>query len=380
MKYRKFGRLDWEVSALGFGTGRLPLTEKSRVGIDETASIGMLRYAIDSGVNYINLDCPAHRAQRKRLAGIVGRGLREGYRNRVKIAACLPSSLMDSSPDFDRYLDEVTGWLRVDRLDFFAFGGLDRETWPVLRGLNLFPRAEKAMADGRIEKLGFAFRDDYQTLRAILDGYGNWSFVQFPFSFMDSDHRPGIGGLNLAASRGLAVVVTEPLKGGRLTRNIPESIARIWTEATPQRPPAEWGLRWVWDNPEVSTVVSDMSSIAQLAQNLALADEATAETLTVPEQVLISRVREAYRKLRPIPCTGCRSCIPCPRDIDAPRIFELYNDAVMYGDVATARSLYQLEKHNIDNCDECNDCARACGRHIPIPDKLKIAQGLLGGK
>src|SRR3972149_6759711 len=147
----------------------------------------------------------------------------------------------------------------------------------------------------------------------------------------------------------------------------------MWDSAAPRRPPAEWGLRWVWDNPDISTVVSDMSAMAQVEGNIALVDAIEPESLTVPEQVLISRVREAYRKLRPIPCTGCRSCMPCRRGIDAPRILELYNDAVMYGDIATARSIYRLERHRIDDCDECAACARACGRHIPIPEKLKIA-------
>jgi predicted aldo/keto reductase-like oxidoreductase len=197
---------------------------------------------------------------------------------------------------------------------------------------------------------------------------------------MDIDHHPGIGGLRLAADRGLAVVITDPLKGGRLTRNIPERVARIWADASPERSPAEWGLRWVWDNPEVATVVSNMSTLAQVQENIALADSVEPDILTIPEQVIISRVRDAYRQLRPIPCTGCRSCMPCPQGIDAPRIFELYNDAMMYGDTEMAHSLYRLEGHDIDDCDECSVCARACGRKIDIPAWLKNVDQLLNMK
>ena len=260
-------------------------------------------------------------------------------------------------------------------IDFLLLAGLDRQNWPGLPAKEIFKQAEAAITEGRLGRLGFSFHDDYQTLRNILDAYDNWSLVQFQYSFMDVDHHPGVGGIKYAADKRLAVVVNESLKGGRLTRNLPESVASIWAEYLP----AEWGLRWVWDHPEVATTVVDMSSMVQVEENIALADRAEAESLTVPEELLVNRVRDAYRKLRPIPCTSCRGCMPCPKDIDVPRIFELYNDAVMYNDAGTAHALYRIEGHRIVTCDACGACAGACGFKLPILDWLEKARTMLAG-
>jgi predicted aldo/keto reductase-like oxidoreductase len=196
---------------------------------------------------------------------------------------------------------------------------------------------------------------------------------------MDVDHHPGIGGLKFAADKGLAVVVSEPFKGGWLTKEPPESVARVWANDSPKRTLAEWGLRWVWNLPEVSTVVSDMSSMEQVIENVNLADSAKPNSLIIEEQVLVSRVRDAFRKLKPIPCTTCRGCMPCPQGIDVPRIFELYNDAIMYDDIEKISSVYNAEGHRIDKCDECGACVKACGRKIVILDWLKKVKDLLAG-
>jgi predicted aldo/keto reductase-like oxidoreductase len=210
--------------------------------------------------------------------------------------------------------------------------------------------------------------------------YDNWILAQFHYSFMDVDHHPGVSGLQLAAAKGLGVVVSKPLLGGRLIKNIPDSVAKIWSDAEPHRSPAEWALRWVWNHPEVSTAVCDMSTLKQVKENTALAGVTLADSFSVPEELVISRVRDAYRALKPIPCTACRGCMPCPQDIDVPRIFEIYNDAVMYGDTATARAIYRLEKHHLDDCTDCASCVNACGKKIPITDWLKKARSLLAEK
>jgi predicted aldo/keto reductase-like oxidoreductase len=379
MKYRRFGKLDLEVSVLGFGVMRLPLIDDDPAHINEAESIKMIRYAIDHGVNYLDLGYPCDLSQQEYLTRLISQALQGGYRGKIKVAASLPSFLINSSPDFDRYLNAQLKWLQIDRIDFYILGGLNRETWPGLQELDILRRAEKAIGDKRIDKLGFSFHDDFQTLRSILGAYDNWALCQFQYSYMDVDHHPGVGGLKYAADNGLAVVITEPLKGGRLTKELPKSVARVWAGASQKRTLAEWGLRWVWNHPEVSTVVCDMSTMEQVAENVALADSAEPDGLTVQEQVLISRVRDAYRKLRPVPCTTCRGCMPCPQGIDVPRIFELYNDAIMYGDIKIPRSLYRLEQHDIDSCNECGACVKACGREIAILDWLKPAHQLLAG-
>jgi predicted aldo/keto reductase-like oxidoreductase len=229
---------------------------------------------------------------------------------------------------------------------------------------------EKAVASGRIGKLGFSCHDHYQILRDIIDDYNGWTLAQFQYSYMDADHLPGVSGLKYAAEKGLAVVAAEPLRGGRLTQEPPPSVAEVWATAPQKRSLAEWGLRWVWNHPEIAVAVSDMSTLEQLKENITLADSAQADNLTVAEEVLISWVMDAYRKLRPIPCTACRGCMPCPRGIDVPRLFELYNDATMYGDMETARAIYRREGHDIADCNQCGVCVCVCGREIPIMEWL----------
>ncbi len=348
---------------MGFGVQRLPLE------IDEAESIGMLRYAIDHGVNYLDLGCPYDLERQERLIGVVSKALGDGYRAKIRIAAGLPSLLINASADLDRYLNEQLRWLKAGSVDFFILGGLNRDTWPRLKELDVLGWAEKAMADGRIGKLGFSFHDHFQTLRDILENYDGWTLAQFQYSYMDADYQPGVTGLRYASDKGLAVVAAEPLRGGRLTKEPPPSVAKVWARASPKRSLAEWGLRWVWNHPEIAVSVSDMSTMEQVKENLALADKAKPDSLTVAEEVLISRVRDAYRKLKPIPCTTCHGCMPCPQDINVPRLFELYNDAVIYGDMEMARAIYRREGHDIGICTQCGLCV--CGREIPILDWLE---------
>jgi predicted aldo/keto reductase-like oxidoreductase len=351
---------------------RLPLACKELKDTNEAESVRTIRFVIDHGVNYLNLGYP-----HERLTRLASRALQDGRRQRIKIAASLPSLSIDSPQDFDRYLNQQLRWLDTDKIDFCLFGGLNRGTWPKLKELDALGWAESAVNSGRIGHLGFSFHDHFHILREILDGYDNWALGQFQYSYMDADRMPGVSGLRRAAEKGLAIVAAEPLLGGRLTKEPPESVARLWATAPGKSSPAERGLRWAWSHPEIATVVCDMSNMEQAAENLALADTAEPDGLTVTEEVLISRVRDAYRRLKPIPCTTCYGCMPCPRGIDIPRIFEIYNDAVMYDDIGTALSVYHNEKHHIDNCSGCGACADACGRKIAIPDLLKNIKEIL---
>jgi predicted aldo/keto reductase-like oxidoreductase len=354
---------------LGLGTDSLPVH-------DEAAAIEIVRRAVDGGINYVDLGLPYDIAAQAMRVRLVGRALRDGYRAKVKLAAGLPALLISSISDLKSYLDKLLGWLGTDRVDFFLLGGLDRYTWPRLKELDAPGWLEGALRDGCIGGAGFAFHDIYQYLREIIADYDKWELVRLQYSYVDIDHHPGTGGIGLAAGSGLAVVIAEPLKGGRLTRQPPETVAMIWAEA-PGGTPASWGLRWAWNHTDVSTVVTGISKIEELEEDLALADRAEADSITVIEELFLGRLRDAYRKLRPVPCTACRGCMPCPRGIDAPRIFELYNDAVMYRDIATMRTLYKNERHRIEDCDECGACARACGFKIDIPGWLKKTKALL---
>jgi uncharacterized protein len=369
--------MDWQVSALGLGTGRLPGTGTGVAGLNEAEAIKLIRGAIDSGVNYLDLPYVYDSELREQITRCIGRALRDCYREKIKIAAGLPAPLIKSGRDIERFLDKQLSLLQTDRLDFFLIAALDRQTWPKLPASSVFHRAEASIASGRLGHLGFAFHDDFQTLRTIVDAYDNWTLSRFQYSFMDIDHHPGTGGIKYAGGKGLAVVISAPLKGGRLTKKIPESAAGIWSSDLLKRSPAEWGLRWAWNLPEVSTVAVDMSDIGQVKENAALADSIEPDSLTVPEELLVNKVRDAYLALKHIPCTACRGCMPCPQGIDVPRIFELFNDAVIYRDTKIPRSIYRDEEHCIEDCNECGNCLKACGRRIPITDWLEKARRLL---
>lgn len=375
MRYRKFGKLGWDVSVLGFGVS--PACTEAQP--DGPEFVRMIRYAIDHGVNYVDLGHPYDLMEHERQVRLVGEALRDGYRERTKVAVTLPAHLVHPLKDPDRILDLQLTWLQTDHVDFCIVGRLNRENWPGLKEMGLLPWAEEALREGRIGGLGFSFHDHYQVLKAILTDYDKWVLCQFQYSYMDVDHDPGVSGLAYAADQGLAVVVSEPLRSGRLTREQPESVRRLWESAAERRTPVEWGLRWVWNHPEVSVAVTAMDTMEQVVEDITLAGKAEPDGLTVYEEVLVSRVRDAYRASRPVPCPSCRACMPCPEGIDVPRVFEIYNDALIYDDVAMARNIYLAEEHKAAACTGCGACERACAKRLAIMDRLKEVGHTLEG-
>ena len=368
IKYRKLGNAGYEVSILSLGTAKLPVTDEA---------IKIIRCAIDGGINYLDIGSPYDLGPYEKRTHLVSRALEDGYRSKVKVAASLPAFRVRSASDFDGYLSRQLEWLVADNIDFYLVGGLDRHTWPRMKELGVLKWLDRALANGKIDRAGFAFHDHYQTLREIIESYDNWSAGRFQYSYMDADHHPGTSGIRYAASQGLGIVISEALRGGKLTKEPPKTVAEAWGNALEKRSQAEWALRWVWDQPEVSTVVVDMSSVEQVRENLIFTDSAGTESFSIQEQILISNIRDTYRALRPINCTACRGCMPCPMGIDAPRIFEHYNDAVIYDDPETGRYLYRIEGHRIEDCNDCGLCAERCGREIDIPGWLKKTGDIL---
>ncbi len=383
MQYRKFGKLDWEVSALGFGAMRLPLTDNDPEHIDEAESIRMIRYAIDHGVNYVDTAYPYHGG---RSEIVIGKALKDGYREKTKITTKLPSWLVESSADYDRFLNQQLERLQIDKIDFYLLHNLNNKHWPKLRDLQVLRWAEGAMADGRIGLLGFSFHDNFKVLKEIIDSYDNWTICQIQYNYMDIQYQAGTRGLKYAADKGLAVVIMEPLRGGRLSKEPPEPIIKLWASVPQKRTPTEWGLRWVWNHPEVSVVLSGMSAMKQVIENVALADHSGAGTLTAKELAITNQVRKAYRTLSPISCTKCEYCLPCPNGVEIPRIFELYNDAIMYDDLRSPRLLYGMSpaalkpEQRADQCTECGECMESCPQGLQIPEWLKKAHILLAPK
>lgn len=384
MKYRKFGKLDIEVSALGFGAMRLPTagndTECDRFSgnIFEEEAIKMIRYAIDNGVNYVDTAYMYHDGQSEI---VVGKALKDGYGNKVMLATKSPVWFIEKTADFDRYLDEQLKKLQTDYVDFYLLHSLSKERWEnnVLK-LDLIPRAEAAKKAGKIKHLGFSFHDSADVFVKIVDGYDKWDFCQIQYNYMDVDNQAGMEGLKYAASKGLGVIVMEPLLGGRLA-NPPEVIRKIFDEMEPKRTPAYWALQWVWNQPEVSVVLSGMSSMPQVEENIAAADVSGVGTLSPDQLEAFDLIRCRYKERSVIPCTACGYCMPCPNNVNIPRNFELYNKGVMYDNIKSVREEYNIffeEPNRASSCVQCKICEEKCPQTIEISQWLHRVHEMLG--
>ena len=376
MKYRKFGELDWEVSALGFGIMRLPHSEKESSAILEEEASSLLHYAIDNGVNYLDTAWNYHDGESE---SFLGRALRGGYREKVRIATKLPSWKIEKKEDFDRYFDEQIERLQTDYIDFYLLHALQRDWWDNVRNLGFLDWAENKLAEGTIKHLGFSFHDTPSLFRKIVNGYDNWTMTLLMYNYMDIDFQAGTEGVKYAADNGIAVVAMEPLRGGLLAKEPPSSVKKIFDEAEIQRTPADWSLQWLWDKGEIASVISGMSTIEQLWQNIASACNSGIGSMTEYEEDILAEVREEYRKKASIPCTDCRYCMPCPEGVAIPSIFGYYNMSEMYEAPDTARAYYAFldDKNKASECTECGKCMDLCPQHIEIISLLKKAHELL---
>jgi predicted aldo/keto reductase-like oxidoreductase len=376
MQYRTFGRLDWKPSALGFGAMRLPILDGDSARIDEPEATRMIHYAIDHGVNYVDTAYPYHRETSERF---LGRALQGGYRERVRLATKMPCWKAESSEDFDRFLDEQLERLQTGFVDFYLLHSLNASSWAKVRDLGVLSWAEGALASGRIGHLGFSFHDNLEVFQEIVDASDLWTFCQIQYNYMDVEEQAGTKGLQYAAGKGLAVVIMEPIRGGQLAGRIPPSVQALWDSAPVRHTPADWALQWVWNQPEVSLLLSGMSTFEQVVQNVESAGRSGVGTLGEDELALIGRVREQYRALSAIPCTKCEYCLPCPNGVKIPTIFEVYNELVMYGDEGRARWFYSTldEAQRANNCIECGECLAKCPQGIDIPEWLKKVHAAL---
>ena len=382
MQYREFGKLDWKVSALGFGAMRLPTTDGNTANIDKPEAIRMIRCAIDNGVNYLDTAYPYHAGQSERL---VGEALKDGYREKVKLATKMPIRTVESADDLDRIFAEQLERLQESKIDFYLFHGMNAMNLRKVRDFNILKWAEGKMTKGNIDRLGFSFHDEYDVFKEIVDEYDNWTFCQVQYNFMDINFQAGRRGVEYAAAKDMGVVAMEPLRGGRLGKEPPVAVADVWASAPQKRSQVERALQWVWNQPEVSLALSGMSTMEQVEQNVAYAGRSGPNSLSADETALINRAEAAYRGRIPIPCTSCRYCMPCPNGVEIPGVFQVFNDAVMYNNPQAARSRYSgrlgLQPEQLaDQCIECGECLEACPQSIPIPDWMKEVHAMLGSK
>ncbi len=382
MIYRRFGRLDWKTSALGFGCMRLPTLDgkPQSAQVDEDQTIRMIRLAVDRGVNYVDTAYPYHAGQSE---VVTGKALRDGYRGRVKLATKAPMWQINKPSDFDLYLNEQLVRLQTDHVDFYLFHALGTQRWRnIVLKHGLIERAEAAVRDGRVGHIGFSFHDSFEAFREILEGYDGWSMCQIQYNYMDTANQAGTRGLELAAAKGLAVVVMEPLLGGRLAAP-PETVAAILNGAGTGRTPARWALDWVWSDPRVSNLLSGMSSLEQVEQNLAAAEGSRTGALTEADLKVIERAREEFTARTPIPCTRCGYCLPCPNGVDIPTNFRLLNECVVYDDPSIPGATYLRfvpEAERASACTQCRECEQKCPQDIIISECLPDVDAVLSGR
>ena len=380
MQYRDFGKIGTRVSTLGFGCMRLPTLDglPQSEKIDEAETIRMIRRAVDEGVNYIDTAYPYHNGRSEVVTGLA---LGEGYRAKVILATKSPVWLIAKPEDFDTYLNEQLARLKTDHIDVYLLHALSAERWEkfVLK-YGLLDRAEAAIKDGRVGHIGFSFHDKLESFRQIVDAYGGWSVCQIQYNYMDTENQAGTAGLKYAAAKGLGIVVMEPLLGGRLAVP-PQAAADVFRASDRGWSPAEWALHWVWDQPEVSTVLSGMKTMGQVEENLRAAERSRVGSMDEAGRRLIEQARQILRDRAPIPCTQCGYCQPCPSGVNIPRCLGLYNDAVMYEDVAFPRAIYSRfvpEGERAAACAQCRECESKCPQNIEISECLTEVDNALG--
>lgn len=376
MLYRKIPKTNNELSILGFGCMRLPVTKDGI--IDEVRAIRQIRGAIDRGINYLDTAWPYHGGESENL---LGRALADGYREKVSIATKLPSWMIQTSADMDVYLNAQLKKLNTERIDYYLLHSLNGIHWDNLESLGVTDFLDKAKADGRIVNAGFSFHGQLTDFKRIVDSYP-WEFCQIQYNFLDEENQAGTAGLQYAASKGLGVIIMEPLRGGNLgVPEPPKEVAAIWKKAPIQRTPAEWALRWVWNHPEVTVVLSGMNEENHIEENLAIAEQAHANSLSEDELALVAEVSQKYKALMKVACTGCGYCMPCPSGVFIPGCFEVYNKTHLFDtNKEDGKFLYAVRMSGVvrgsagyaSQCVQCGECLEKCPQGIEIPSILEV--------
>lgn len=350
---------------------RLPVIDGDHGKINEAEAIPLLRYAIDHGVNYLDTAYNYHQGNSEI---VVGRALQDGYREKVNLATKLPVWLVQEYGDFDRLFNEQLEKLQTDYIDFYLLHALDKERWETVKELGVLDWFDKQVAAGKIKHPAFSFHDSLDVFKEIIDAY-DWHMCQIQLNYMDQEYQAGVAGLKYAGEKGIAVVIMEPLRGGKLAKNVPGEVQEAFAATGIDRTPAAWALRWLWNFPEVSTVLSGMGTMEELRENIATAAEARPNSLTEEELATVEKVRDIYNRRIRVNCTECEYCQPCPSNVAIPRIFRLYNELSMYETDDAKRGYQGLVKENKDagQCIECGQCESACPQHIAIIDSLKEA-------
>ena len=367
------------LSILGFGCMRFPVKSGE---IDEPRSISMIHDAIANGINYFDTAYIYHKGKSEVL---LGKALVGGYRERVKIATKLPPFMVSKLSGAQKIFATQLERLQTDYIDYYLLHMLtDKAMFDRLVSLGVLVWLEELKAAGIVRNIGFSFHGSKADFEAIVQAYP-WDFCQIQYNYMDENNQATKSGLLLAASLGIPVIVMEPLRGGKLVTHLPEQVKKAFTGCNPDRSPAEWALRWVWNHPQVNVVLSGMSDEEQLAENLRIAGEVTPGSLTEQELQVFEQVKAEMLARTKIPCTACGYCMPCPFGVDIPGCFSCYNDKYLMGDKSVrfrymqTMGVMSAKPANASRCKQCGKCESHCPQNIAIREQLKVVSHEMEG-
>ena len=376
MNYRndKYGN---PISALGFGCMRFP-RKQGKIDMDETEA--EILEAIRLGVNYYDT-AYIYPGSEAALGEILEKN---GLRSSVKIATKLPHYLIRSRQGLEKLFQEQLKRLRTDYVDYYLMHMLcDVDTWEKMKKLGIEEWIEEKRRTGAIRQIGFSYHGNADTFIKLVDAY-DWDFCQIQYNYMDEHTQAGRRGLNHAASKGIPVVIMEPLRGGKLVNNLPEEAVRIMKENPKGYTPAQWAFRWLWDQKEVTCVLSGMNSMEMLHENIQTASATEIGELTEEDRQMLARVAKAINAKLKVPCTGCGYCMPCPKGVDIPGTFAAYNRCYTESRFSGFReyfmcTLVRKNHTSASNCIGCGKCEQHCPQGIQIRKELENARKDLEG-
>lgn len=368
-----------ELSILGFGCMRFPT---KGAGIDESRAIAMIRDSIEKGVNYFDTAYFYHGGKSESL---LGEALSGGYRERVKIATKLPPFMVKNLEGAKKIFATQLTKLKTSYIDYYLLHMLsDKVTFDRMVSIGVIQWLEELKKEGKIKNLGFSFHGSKVDFEEIIQAYP-WDFCQIQYNYMDENTQATKSGLQLAHSFGIPVVIMEPLRGGRLVNNLPEEVIQEFKRYDEKRSPAEWALRWIWNHPEVNVVLSGMSTEAQTEENIQIASDARANSLSEKELEIFENVKAILHEKTKIPCTACGYCMPCPSGVNIPGCFSAYNDKYLLKGKRSrwkymqALGVMSKKPSYASVCIECGKCEKHCPQNIAIRKELRTVKREMEG-
>lgn len=352
-------RLPLEGGAQGYTSSR---------GADIEASVQLMRHAIDTGINYFDTAFNYLHGESEK---IVGRALQDGYRDKVILASKSPIWMINDPDAFDSLLNKQLGRMQTDHLDVYLLHCVTRKDWEThVLPNKVVEHLLQAKEDGRVKAIGFSFHDTYDLFQEVAD-YAPWDICQLQLNYLDQEFQGGLRAAQYAAAKGMGVIAMEPLRGGHLV-HVPPRVGEVFNHAGADRTPVEWAFDFLWDRPEISLLLSGMSTVAQIDQNVSFAEQAHIGMLSESEKDVYRRAEAAFASYPTIPCTGCNYCAGCPQGVTIPYNFQTYNQYVLSGDMDRAQWEYTttipLNGATAGACIGCRACEERCPQKIPISE------------